>query len=260
MFTRRGARDAPRRLRRPRHVRARPRRHERGAHAPHGDDGRLDPGADRHPGAALGTRGNRELGPRARGDEAGPRPGGLEGHGHRGDHLRHALPRSHVPGRRLLPQREARHPGRARARRPEPVHRVPLRPLRRGRVDPRRRVQARPARRLGDPLDRARRLDARARRGGDLRRRRGCGAPRGDRRAGPRRPLGAPPRRRSLREGALDGRARLQVPPARPGRADRVRRGLPTHGGPEGLQARHLEDAGGGARPPSRRTGSRRRT
>ena len=35
-----------------------------------------------------------------------------------------------------------------------------------------------------------------------------------------------------------------------PGRADRVRRGLPTHGGPEGLQARHLEDAGGGAGRP----------
>ena len=112
---------------------------------------------------------------------------GLEGDRHRGDRLRLALARSHVPGRRLLPEREARHPRRARARHPQPVLRVPLRALRRGRVDPRRRLPARPARRLGDPLDRPRRLDPRPRRGGDLRRRRGRGAARGDRRPGPRR-------------------------------------------------------------------------
>ena len=53
--------------------------------------------------------------------------GRVEGLGHRGDRLRLALAGSHVPGRRLLPQRQAGHPRRARARHPQPVLGLPLR-------------------------------------------------------------------------------------------------------------------------------------
>ena len=182
---------------------------------------------------------DRELGPRARGDEAGPRQGGLEAAGHRGDRLRLAVARSHVPGRRLLPQREARHPGRPaldiRNQCTGFLYGLSVADawIRGG------DVQARPARRLGDPLDRARRLDPRARRGGDLRRRRRRGAARGDRRAG----RAASSRCTSTRTAAsrrtsgLRG-ARLRST-TRASRAQMMAGArLPTDGGPEGLQAR----------------------
>ena len=242
-------------------LRPRPRRHERGAHPPHGDDRRLDPGADRHPGAALGARGDRELGPRARGDEARPRPGGLEGPR---TSRRSSTPRSRpTTCSRATAASSTRSSASPACPRSTSATSAPGFLYGLSVADAwirARRVPARPARRLGDPLDRPRRLDPRPRRGGDLRRRRRRGAARGDRRPGPRRALGAPARRRPLREGALDRRARLQVPPARPGRADRVRRGLPAHGGAEGLQARHRRRCRRWCATRSRRTGSRRRT
>ena len=75
---------------------------------------------------------------------------------------------------------------------------------------------------------------------------------------GPRRALLPPARRRPLRQGALDRRARLELPPAalQPRMLeDGV--DLPAHGGAEGLQARRHPDARGGARGAGAGTASR---
>ena len=149
---------------------------------------------------------------------------GWQAEGHRGDHLRLALARSHVPGRRLLPQREARHPGRPRARRPQPVLRVPLRPLRRGRLDPRPACTG--ASSLVGSEIHSTGLDVSTRGRdvavifGD-----GAGAALLEATDDPGRGVLSvpPPRRRPLRRGALDCDAPgVEVPPARPGRDDRV--------------------------------------
>ncbi len=199
----RGPPHAAHRVHQHRDVRAGPGRQERRVHPVDGHVGRVDPDPHGDHRTALGGRGAERRGHGPRGHVAGAGAGRPEGRRPRLHHLLHAVARPLLPGHGRVPAAPAGHQRRAVPRRAQPVHRLPVRPVDRGRLDSLGAVPARPPGGLGGALDGDGPHHPRPGPGGAVRRRRRRGDPGSHRGRRARGALDAHLRRWALRRDAV---------------------------------------------------------